>query len=125
MGAGRTHLRERQGRFLGIKEKGTAGQHELLRKESGAPNSHFSPKSRETLPLHLMEMCICTPGRKLRPVNHSVVRKVSSAHKFRLLSQGCNVPYERLRRTPVRGKNPGSVPSLERLADQRSNSDPK
>lgn len=82
------------------------------------------PKERETLLLHLMELCICTPGRKLRPVNHSVVRKVSSAHKS--LFQGCKVPYERLRRTLVRGKaNPGLVPTLERLADQRSNSDPK
>lgn len=63
------------------------------------------PKERETLLLHLMELCICTPGRKLRPVNHSVVRKVSSAHKSLLLFQGCKVPYERLRRTLVRGKS--------------------
>lgn len=44
--------------------------------------------SLPTLPLHLLEMYIRTPGRKLKA--HSIVRKVISAH-WSLLFQGCNV----------------------------------
>lgn len=68
VGAGRTHLRGREGRFRGIKgernRRSTTGRRERLRKGGGAPKSHFSPKERQTPPLHLMEMYICTPGRK-------------------------------------------------------------
>lgn len=79
------HLRGREGRLLGIKgernRRSTVGKPELLGKEGGAPNSYFSPKRKTNAALHLMEMCICTPGRKMLPVNLSMVRRVISAHK--------------------------------------------
>lgn len=77
-------------------------------------------KEKPSQPLHLVEMYICTPGRKIFKT-HSIVRRVISAQQSLCFFK---VPHERPLRTQVLGiASPGAVGFLESLAGQRSDSD--
>lgn len=68
---------------MGSKGKGAASPQCELRRKKGwcSKLSLLSQKKDKMLPLHLVEMYICTPGRKLKKKKktHSIVRKVISA----------------------------------------------